>query len=79
MSAWLVCRTCGKHVSAASAFERAWCSEECSRTWSVCITCGRYFVRGKGYDPEHCSRDCTVRYQIVRKYGPEPVTVVTEV
>ena len=43
------------------------------------MTCGRAFLRGKGFDGEHCTRECTVRYQIVRKYGPEPVTVVTEV
>ena len=76
---YLVCRTCGRHVPAAEAAAKAWCSEECTKAYTSCINCGRFFLRGKGLDGEHCSRECTVRYQILRKYGPEPVTVVTEV
>ena len=79
MTSYLVCRTCGKHVEGGQAVSRAWCSEECTRTYSTCVTCGRFFITGTGADGEHCSRACTVRYQIRRKYGPEPVTVVTEV
>jgi hypothetical protein len=47
--------------------------------YSACENCGTIFPRGKGFDGEHCSRECTVKYQILRKYGPQPVTVVTEV
>ncbi len=79
MSSWLVCRTCGRYVSAAESIERMWCSDECRLTWSVCVNCGSFFTTGHGFDTDHCSRDCAVRYQIVRQYGPEPVTVVTEV
>jgi hypothetical protein len=43
------------------------------------MNCGSVFLRGKGFDGENCTRECTVHYQIMRKYGPEPVTVVTEV
>jgi len=76
---YLACRTCGKYVSAADAVSRAYCSEECTRAYSSCTNCGKVFLRGKGFDGENCTRDCTVHYQIMRKYGPEPVTVVTEV
>jgi hypothetical protein len=47
--------------------------------YSACINCGTYFLKGQGFDGEHCSRDCTVKYVILRKYGPEPVTIVAEV
>jgi hypothetical protein len=43
------------------------------------VNCASVFPRGKGFDEEHCSRECTVQYQIFRKFGPEPVTIVTEV
>ena len=79
MTHFLSCRTCGKYVDAGNAVARGYCMEECTRSYSSCVNCGRYFLRGKGYDAEHCSKDCTVKYQILRKYGPEPVTVVTEV
>ncbi len=75
---YLVCRTCGTWVSAAEAVDRAYCSEGCTRSYDACVNCGRYFRKGEGFDAEHCTRACTVRYQILRKYGPEPVTVVTE-
>jgi hypothetical protein len=75
---FIACRTCGKHLDAASAVARRYCAEECSRVYSACVNCGKYFLRGKGFDEEHCSRECTVKYQILRKYGPEPVTVVAE-
>ena len=48
------------------------------QTYHVCVNCGRYFLKGEGFDDEHCSRACTVQYVLVRQYGPEPVTVVTE-
>ena len=66
-------------MPAADALNRAFCSDECTRAYSACSNCGRIFLRGKGFDGEYCSKECTVRYQIFRKYGPEPVTVVTEV
>ena len=79
MSSYLVCQTCGKHVNAGNAVKGAWCSDECTFTYGTCVTCGRFFSTGQGFDDGHCSRECTVRYLILRKYGPEPVTVVTEV
>ncbi len=79
MTRFIACRTCGKFLEAGNAVARGYCGNECTRQYSVCVNCGRYFLRGKGFDDEHCSRDCTVKYQILRKYGPEPVTVVTEV
>jgi hypothetical protein len=79
VTSYLVCRTCGKYVGTGEAVKRAWCSDECTCTYGECITCGRFSLSGTGYDAEHCSRQCTVRYQILRKYGPEPVTVVSEV
>ena len=79
MSAYFACRTCGKWVAAAQAVNRGYCSDDCTRAYSTCANCGKAFLRGKGFDGEHCSKECTVRYQIMRKYGPEPVTVVTEV
>ncbi len=79
MTRYLACRTCGRYLAVAEATGRAYCSEECTKTYSSCVNCGRYFLRGKGFDGEHCTRECTVKYQILRKYGPEPVTVVTEV
>jgi hypothetical protein len=66
-------------VTTATAVNRVYCSEECTRQYSTCSNCGRVFLRGKGFDEEFCTRACTVRYQILRKYGPQPVTVVTEV
>jgi hypothetical protein len=47
--------------------------------FSSCTNCGKAFPKGKGYDADSCTRECTVHYQILRKYGPQPVTVVTEV
>ena len=79
MTYYLACRTCGKFVSAADAVNRGYCSEECTRAYSSCTNCGNVFLRGKGFDGENCTRECSVRYQIMRKYGPEPVAVVTEV
>ncbi len=79
MISYVVCRTCGRHVNATEAVNRGWCSEECIRTYATCETCGRYFPQGAGADATHCSPECMVRYQIRRRYGPEPVTVVSEV
>jgi ribosomal protein S26 len=79
VTSYLACRNCGRYVPAASAVNRAYCSEECTRAYSECANCGTVFPRGKGFDGEYCTRECTTRYQILRKYGPEPVTVVTEV
>jgi len=79
MTHFIACRTCGKYLDAGSAVARAYCTEDCTRFYSSCANCGRYFLRGKGFDKEYCSQDCAVRYEILRKYGPEPVTVVTEV
>jgi ribosomal protein L32 len=76
---FIVCRTCGKYLAAGDVVARGYCSEECTYLYSSCVNCGRYFLHGKGFDSEHCSKDCTIRYQILRKYGPEPVTVVAEV
>jgi hypothetical protein len=78
-ASFIVCRNCGRYVASTEAVSRAYCSEDCTHAWSQCPTCGKAFLRGKGFDGEHCTRECTVRYQIVRRYGPEPVTVVTEV
>jgi hypothetical protein len=79
MTGFLVCRTCGKYVTGADVVNRAFCSEDCTRVFGACVNCGRFFLKGKGFDGEHCTRECTVHYQILRKYGPEPVTVVAEV
>jgi len=79
MTGYIVCRTCGKYVPAANVVNRAWCSQECTTAFTSCSNCGTFFPAGKGFDKESCTRECTVRYQILRKYGPEPVTVVTEV
>jgi hypothetical protein len=79
MTAFAVCRTCGRYVTAADLVNRGYCSQECTLAYSNCVNCGRFFTKGKGFEAEYCTRECTVRYQILRKYGPEPVTVVTEV
>jgi ribosomal protein S26 len=79
VTSYIVCRTCGRYLPAANAINRAYCSEECTVGFSSCTNCGKVFPKGKGYDAETCTRECTVRYQILRKYGPQPVTVVTEV
>jgi hypothetical protein len=79
VTTYVVCRTCGRYVTAAHLVNRGYCSEECTQAYSSCTNCGRVFLKGKGYDAESCRRECTVRYQILRKYGPQPVTVVTEV
>ena len=79
MTGYVVCRTCGRYVPAADAVKRAWCSEACTVAFSSCTNCGKFFPAGTGFDRESCTRDCTVQYQILRKYGPQPVTVVTEV
>ena len=79
MTAFIVCRTCGRYVAAADVVHRAYCSEECTASYTSCSNCGRWFPAGTGVDGQTCSNECTVRYQILRKYGPEPVTVVTEV
>ena len=79
MTGYIVCRTCGKYVPAANVVNRAWCSQECTTAFTSCSNCGKFFPAGRGFDRESCTRECTVHYQILRKYGPQPVTVVTEV
>ncbi len=79
MTHYLVCRTCGRYLPAAEAVSRAYCSETCTMAFSSCTNCGKVFPKGKGFDGEYCTRECTIRYQILRKYGPQPVTVVAEV
>ena len=79
MTPYRACRTCGKYVPYPELLQRAYCSEDCMRMFASCPNCGRYFTRGKGFDGERCSKDCAVHYQILRRYGPQPVTVVTEV
>jgi predicted nucleic acid-binding Zn ribbon protein len=79
MTAYIVCRMCGKYIPAGAATNRAYCSDECTRAYSACANCGKVFPKGKGFDGEYCTRECTIRYEILRKYGPEPVTVVAEV
>jgi predicted nucleic acid-binding Zn ribbon protein len=78
MTHYLVCRNCGKYVRAGDIVHRTFCSEDCTRIFSTCVNCGAAFPKGKGFDGEYCSRECTVKYQIFRKYGPQPVTVVAE-
>jgi hypothetical protein len=79
MTVFITCRTCGRYLPAPTAVRGAWCSDDCMRAFSTCVNCGTAFLRGQGFDAEHCSRECTVQYQIFRKFGPEPITVVTEV
>ncbi len=78
-AAFTVCRTCGRYVASGETVKRAYCSEECTRAFECCANCGKYFPIGTGFESGACSRECTTRYQIYRKYGPQPVTVVTEV
>jgi hypothetical protein len=79
MSAYIACRTCGKYSEAGETGGRRHCSKECTLGYGACVTCGTYFRKGQGFDDEHCSKACTVKYVILRKYGPQPVTIVAEV
>ncbi len=84
MTRYRTCRTCGKYIPAGEGVSsKGYCSEECARVYGTCVTCGRHFLRGsqgnEDHGAEHCSKECGVRYAIVRKYGPEPVTIVAEV
>jgi endogenous inhibitor of DNA gyrase (YacG/DUF329 family) len=79
MTSFLPCPTCGTYVAAEEPAPRMYCSRECARAYGVCVNCGKYFLKGEGHDSEHCSKACTIKYVILRKYGPQPVTVVAEV
>ena len=79
MTSYASCRTCGNYVAASALVNHGYCSEDCTRAYALCVNCGKAFPRGGGFDGEYCTKECTTRYQILRKYGPEPVTVVTEV
>ena len=79
MTTYLSCHNCGRYIALANLVRRGYCAEDCTRAYSQCANCGKAFPRGGGFDGEYCTRECTIRYQILRKYGPEPVTVVTEV
>jgi hypothetical protein len=79
MSAFAQCHTCGKYIASEGEPARGYCSRECANAYSICLNCGRYFRKGEGFDEEHCSKACTVQYEILRKYGPQPVTIVAEV
>jgi hypothetical protein len=79
MTTFIPCKNCGKHVIGADSMGKRYCSRECTLTYSTCVNCGAYFLKGNGFDAEHCSKDCTVKYVIMRKYGPEPVSIVAEV
>jgi hypothetical protein len=72
------CRTCGRWTPRARLSNEGRCSPECSRTFTTCANCGKVFVSGEGFDGEHCSRECTIRFLIVRNYGPRPVSLATE-
>jgi hypothetical protein len=78
MTAYVPCRTCGKIILASEAEARLYCSRNCARSYRTCLNCGKYYLRTDGFDDEHCSKACTVKYVIQRKYGPQPVTVLTE-
>jgi len=79
VTSYLSCHTCGRYVAAANLVNRGYCSEDCTRAYAQCANCGKTFPRGGGIDGEYCTKECTIRYLILRKYGPQPVTVVTEV
>ena len=79
MTAFRACRTCGRYTAAGEGTGQGHCSPDCAHAYSTCVNCGRYFLKGQGFDGEHCGKECTVRYVILRKYGPEPVTIVAEV
>ena len=79
MTQFISCRNCGTYVTPSRLKPRHMCSNECSRMYAVCVNCGKYFVKGEGADDEHCSKACTTKYVILRKYGPQPVTIIAEV
>ena len=79
MTQYVPCRNCGAYVTPSHLKPRRVCSDDCSRAYAACVNCGRYFVKGEGADDEHCSKACTVQYRILRKYGPQPVTIIAEV
>jgi hypothetical protein len=79
MTGYVSCRNCGKYVPGAELTGNRHCSRECTLVYSTCVNCGTYFLKGSGFDDEHCGKACTVKYVIMRKYGPEPVTIVAEV
>jgi hypothetical protein len=79
MTGYVSCRNCGKYVTGAEISAKRYCSRECTLAYSTCVNCGAYYLKGSGFDDEHCSKACTVKYVIMRKYGPEPVTIVAEV
>ncbi len=79
MTNFVPCKNCGKYATGAELTGKRYCSRECTLTYSTCVNCGAYFLKGNGFDAEHCSKACTVKYVIMRKYGPEPVTIVAEV
>jgi hypothetical protein len=79
MTTFIPCRNCGKYVTAGHTQAHRACSKECARVYSTCVNCGKYFLKGEGVDDEHCSQACTTKYVILRKYGPQPVTIVAEV
>jgi hypothetical protein len=72
------CRTCGRWTPRARLSNEGRCSPECARAFTTCVNCGTVFVAGEGFDGEHCSRECTIRFLIVRNYGPRPVSLATE-
>jgi hypothetical protein len=79
MTTYVHCRTCGRFISSAEAETRTFCSKTCVRTYHTCVNCGKYYLRSDGFDEDHCSKACTVKYIIQRKYGPQPVNVLSEV
>ena len=79
MTPYVSCRTCGKFVMAPEAHARKYCSKDCVHAYHTCVNCGKHFPVSEGFDEQHCSKACTVKYVIQRKYGPQPVTVLTEV
>jgi hypothetical protein len=78
MTSFTACVNCGRYVESEGGALR-YCSKECATAFSTCLNCGRHFKKGEGLDENHCSKECTVQYVIMRKYGPEPVTIVAEV
>ncbi len=79
MTAYSRCRTCGRYFPALDTEVRGVCSKACVHAYRTCLNCGKYFLKRDGFDDDHCSKACTVKYVIQRKYGPQPVTILTEV
>ncbi len=57
---YIRCYNCGKHILAADAYKKKYCSIACSSMYEKCVNCGIFYMVKKGYSDKYCTKDCAI-------------------